>query len=45
MLTAQDYSTDLDGEPPKKRRRKEVPILKRELDGEAIQRKFYTEVE
>ena len=44
-LNAQDHSTDSDGEPPKKKKREEVPILERDLDEEATQRKGSADVE
>lgn len=46
MLNAtQDHIADSDGEPPKKKRREEVPISEKDLDGEAIQRRGSEEVE
>jgi hypothetical protein len=45
MLNVQDHSPNSDGEPPKKKRREEVPILKTDLDGKTIQRKGSAEVE
>lgn len=45
LKEAQDHITNSDGEPPKKKSRRDVLVLETDLDGEAIQERGSAEVE